>query len=179
MNTSALTAPTPSVPRWSSRSGTCRSWSEESIPPFSLPIRVLPRFPDDPGILKSSLFLSKIPNLPHFPGKRAPVKYKMRKVEERKRRRSAMDGHVPFPLLHGERKGGPMAKKRFLVMALIIFPALLAFGTGNGWAQLKVGDEAPSFSLPSSQGKLVDYYRDYYGKHHLVMTFFPAAFTPV
>jgi hypothetical protein len=72
-----------------------------------------------------------------------------------------------------------MAKKKFLVMALIVFPALLAFGTGNGWAQLKVGDETPSFSLPSSQGKLVDYYRDYYGKHHLVMTFFPAAFTPV
>jgi len=72
-----------------------------------------------------------------------------------------------------------MAMKKFLVMALIVFPALLAFGTGNGWAQPKVGDEAPSFSLPSSQGKLVDYYRDYYGKHHLVMTFFPAAFTPV
>ena len=55
-----------------------------------------------------------------------------------------------------------MAKKKFLVMALIVLPALLAFGTGNGWAQLKVGDEAPSFSLPSSQGKLVDYYGDYY-----------------
>ena len=56
---------------------------------------------------------------------------------------------------------------------------LLAFAAGNAWAELKVGDEAPSFSLPSSQGKLVDYYKDYYGKHHLVMTFFPAAFTPV
>ena len=43
----------------------------------------------------------------------------------------------------------------------------------------KVGDEAFSFTLPSSQGKLVDYYKDYYGKAHLVMTFFPAAFTPV
>ncbi len=72
-----------------------------------------------------------------------------------------------------------MAKKKFLVMALIVFPAVLALATGFGWAQLKVGDEAPSFSLPSSQGKLVDYYKEYYGKHHLVMTFFPAAFTPV
>ena len=54
-----------------------------------------------------------------------------------------------------------------------------ALTMGNAWAQLKVGDEAPSFTLPSSQGKLVDYYKDYYGKHHLVMTFFPAAFTPV
>ncbi len=72
-----------------------------------------------------------------------------------------------------------MAKKKFLVMALIVFPALLFCATGSVWAQLKVGDEAPSFTLPSSQGKLVDYYKDYYGKHHLVMTFFPAAFTPV
>jgi hypothetical protein len=92
------------------------------------------------------------------------------------------DGRIRFLPSSGWRKkakGGPMSKKRFLVMALIVFPAFLAFGTGDGWAQLKVEDEAPSFSLPSSQGKLVDYYRDYYGKHHLVMTFFPAAFTPV
>ena len=72
-----------------------------------------------------------------------------------------------------------MAKKKFLVMALIVLSAFLALGMGNGWAQLKVGGEAPSFTLPSSQGKLVDYYKDYYGKHHLIMTFFPAAFTPV
>jgi len=72
-----------------------------------------------------------------------------------------------------------MARKKLLILALVVFPALLVFATGNGSAQLKVGDEAPSFSLPSSQGKLVDYYKDYYGKHHLVMTFFPAAFTPV
>ena len=72
-----------------------------------------------------------------------------------------------------------MAKKKFPVMALIVLSAFLALGMGNGWAQLKVGDEAPSFTLPSSQGKLVDYYKDYYGKHHLIMTFFPAAFTPV
>ena len=72
-----------------------------------------------------------------------------------------------------------MAKKKFFFMALIALPVFLAFGMGNGWAQLKVKNEAPSFSLPSSQKKLVDYYKDYYGKHHLVMTFFPAAFTPV
>ena len=63
-----------------------------------------------------------------------------------------------------------------LAMSILL---LLAFARGNAWAQLKVGDEAPSFTLPTSQGKLADYYKDYYGKHHLVMTFFPAAFTPV
>ena len=72
-----------------------------------------------------------------------------------------------------------MCKKTVLksvAMGILLF---LAFAMGNAWAQVKVGDEAPSFTLPSSQDRLVDYYKDYYGKHHLVMTFFPAAFTPV
>lgn len=42
-----------------------------------------------------------------------------------------------------------------------------------------VGMDAPDFSLPSQQDRLVDYERDYYGKHNLILTFFPAAFTPV
>ena len=71
-----------------------------------------------------------------------------------------------------------MHKKTILVLAMAgIFVSM--FAVGSAWAQLKVGDEAPSFTLPSSQDKVVDYYKDYYGKHHLVMTFFPAAFTPV
>jgi hypothetical protein len=71
-----------------------------------------------------------------------------------------------------------MHKKTILALAMAgIFISM--FAMGNAWAQLKVGDEAPSFTLPSSQDKLVDYYKDYYGKYHLVMTFFPAAFTPV
>jgi len=56
---------------------------------------------------------------------------------------------------------------------------VLCLAIGNAWAELKVGDEAPAFTLPSSQDRLVDYYKDYYGKHHLIITFFPAAFTPV
>ena len=43
----------------------------------------------------------------------------------------------------------------------------------------KVGERAPNFSLVSDAGTLVDYDRDYYGRHHLILTFFPAAFTPV
>jgi alkyl hydroperoxide reductase subunit AhpC len=43
----------------------------------------------------------------------------------------------------------------------------------------RVGDRAPIFSVPTSQGTLADYDLDYYGKHHLVLTFVPAAFTPV
>jgi hypothetical protein len=76
------------------------------------------------------------------------------------------------------KKGGHMRKKTIYALAMAgIFISM--FAMGNAWAQVKVGDEAPSFTLPSSQDKMVDYYKDYYGKHHLVMTFFPAAFTPV
>jgi hypothetical protein len=78
-----------------------------------------------------------------------------------------------------------MRRKTALALALLGVPIVLAMAMGNAWADIstpfspgKVGDEAFSFVLPSSQGKLVDYYKDYYGKYHLVMTFFPAAFTP-
>lgn len=71
-------------------------------------------------------------------------------------------------------------------MLIYFLPALMILGGGNLFADsaapslpgLKIGDEAPWFTLPSSEDRLVDYYKDYYGKHHLVMTFFPAAFTP-
>ena len=72
-----------------------------------------------------------------------------------------------------------MHKKTFFALAMVGIPLLVISAIGNAWADLKVGDEAPSFTLPSSQDKLVDYYQDYYGKHHLIITFFPAAFTPV
>lgn len=42
-----------------------------------------------------------------------------------------------------------------------------------------VGEKTPLFSAATSQDSLVDYNRDFYGRHHLVLTFFPAAFTPV
>ncbi|NIQ92927.1 MAG: hypothetical protein GWO11_00980 [Desulfuromonadales bacterium] len=42
-----------------------------------------------------------------------------------------------------------------------------------------VGERAPIFSLVSDSGALIEYDKDYYGRHHLVLTFFPAAFTPV
>lgn len=66
-----------------------------------------------------------------------------------------------------------------LVMAvaacLLAVPAL---AEGPTAIQL-MGQDMPDFSLPSNQGRLVNYEKDYYGKHHLILTFFPAAFTPV
>ncbi len=79
-----------------------------------------------------------------------------------------------------------MLKKGFFFTAWMGIPIFLFLALGNAWADsagpfspVKVGDEAFSFTLPSSEGRLVDYYKEYYGKYHLVMTFFPAAFTPV
>ena len=72
-----------------------------------------------------------------------------------------------------------MSKKALLTSVMMGVTFVLCLAIGNAWAELKVGDEAPAFTLPSSQDRLVDYYKDYYGKHHLIITFFPAAFTPV
>jgi hypothetical protein len=72
-----------------------------------------------------------------------------------------------------------MHTKKTWASALLIISALLILPLGNAGAELKVGDEAPAFVLPSSQDRLVDYYKDYYGKYHLIITFYPAAFTPV
>jgi hypothetical protein len=75
-----------------------------------------------------------------------------------------------------------MKKSLWLSIYGIVF---LLMASGISWADepafssLKIGRDAPWFTLPSSEGRLVDYAKDYFGKHHLVMTFFPAAFTPV
>ena len=42
-----------------------------------------------------------------------------------------------------------------------------------------VGRETLNFTLPSTQDRLINYADEYYGKHYLIITFFPAAFTPV
>lgn len=58
------------------------------------------------------------------------------------------------------------------LIALFVAPA---FAQGSGL----VGSRTMNFTLPSQLGGLVGYGERYYGKHHLVVTFFPAAFTPV
>jgi peroxiredoxin len=46
----------------------------------------------------------------------------------------------------------------------------------QGSTTLKVGDAAPDFTLPSTQGKPVTL-SEYKGKKNVVLAFFPAAFT--
>ena len=58
--------------------------------------------------------------------------------------------------------------------------AILATGLfaqqGPPSSTLKVGDKAPDFTLPSTQGGTV-HLADYIGKSTVVLAFFPAAFT--
>ncbi len=71
----------------------------------------------------------------------------------------------------------------FLAMATMLLG--IVFSTSVFAAQerpdlsKKIGDRSPIFSVATSQDYLASYDRDYYGKHHLILTFFPAAFTPV
>ncbi len=67
-------------------------------------------------------------------------------------------------------------------MPLIILILFLA-GHSSSLAQSKkmslIGKEILNFTLPSSQDRLINYADEYYGKYHLILTFFPAAFTPI
>jgi peroxiredoxin len=68
-----------------------------------------------------------------------------------------------------------MRKLRFLVLATAAASALLA-QINPPKTQLKVGDEAPDFTLPSTTGQPVKL-SDFRGKKNVVLAFFPAAFT--
>jgi peroxiredoxin Q/BCP len=49
-------------------------------------------------------------------------------------------------------------------------------GGGSGPVELKVGDEAPDFTLPGSDGRSY-HLGDYRGKRAVVIAWFPKAFT--
>ena len=73
-----------------------------------------------------------------------------------------------------------MSKKilpKYLLLSWVVLLLLPLSSFGAKEPQL-IGTVTPNFSLPSSQDKLVNYVDDYYGKYHLIITFFPAAFTP-
>ena len=61
---------------------------------------------------------------------------------------------------------------------LLLFFLLLSNAEAAKKVEL-VGRETLNFTLPSTQDRLINYADEYYGKHYLIMTFFPAAFTPV
>ncbi len=75
-----------------------------------------------------------------------------------------------------------MRKKVFDRWILFSLFFLFLFLFSNAEAAKKVeliGRETLNFTLPSTHDRLINYADEYYGKHHLIITFFPAAFTPV
>jgi len=75
-----------------------------------------------------------------------------------------------------------MGKNLFNSVILALILMVYLFSTSPAAAQKKgdiVGREILNFTLPSTQDRLINYADEYYGKHHLIMTFFPAAFTPI
>jgi hypothetical protein len=75
-----------------------------------------------------------------------------------------------------------MRKKYVYQGIFIAFLILLLLSPSQSIAKKKVelvGREILNFTLPSTQDRLITYADEYYGKHHLVITFFPAAFTPI
>jgi len=63
-------------------------------------------------------------------------------------------------------------------LSLAVFLLLpLATALANDGESL-IGEEVSFFTLPSSEDRAINYLNEYYGKHHLILTFFPAAFTP-
>jgi len=74
------------------------------------------------------------------------------------------------------RSKSPLTWLYLLLLAIFILPpASLA----EKKEKSLVGEETLYFSLPSTHDRLISYLNDYYGKHYLIITFFPAAFTPV
>jgi peroxiredoxin len=59
---------------------------------------------------------------------------------------------------------------------------LLLLPLSNVEAQEKVelvDKETLNFTLPSTLDRVINYANEYYGKYHLIITFFPAAYTPI
>ena len=75
-----------------------------------------------------------------------------------------------------------MQKKTGYVSILVLFLAfsLLPLSAARAQkAEQLIGRETLNFTLPSTKDRLINYAEEYYGKHHVIITFFPAAFTPV
>ena len=62
------------------------------------------------------------------------------------------------------------------MLALMLALALPAASPAAAADRLKVGDPAPAFALPATDGKTVQL-SDYAGKKEVVLAFFPKAFT--
>lgn len=71
-----------------------------------------------------------------------------------------------------------MAVRNWLKLGLTMVLGVVAAGAGQAQTSvdLKVGDQAPNFALPGSDGKTHSL-ADYKGKSAVVVAWFPKAFT--
>ncbi len=74
-------------------------------------------------------------------------------------------------------------KKKFiqpLTFLALLFFSLLIIENVEGQKKLDlIGRETVHFTLPSTEDRAINYSEEYYGKYNLIITFFPAAFTPL
>ncbi len=89
-------------------------------------------------------------------------------------------GHLAVGNRQNEGKERVLMGKWIFLRIVMVNVSFFFFGAieNAAAAELKVGDEAPGFIVASTLDKEVDYYRDYYGKHHLILTFIANAFGP-
>jgi hypothetical protein len=79
-----------------------------------------------------------------------------------------------------ERRNGMIKHQfRWIFFPLLLVMLLPLMSIGAEKKQSIVGREVLNFTLPSTHDRVINYADEYYGKHLLVLTFFPAAFTPV
>lgn len=73
-----------------------------------------------------------------------------------------------------------MKKLKFAGWVLLSLLFLLPLATVEGKKPVAlIGQEILNFTLPSTHDRVITYAEEYYGKHHLIITFFPAAYTPI
>ena len=73
-------------------------------------------------------------------------------------------------------------RKLFAVLCICLLLAVCLAFTSQAQAKGKtelIGKISVNWNLVSNDDKLINYGPEYYGKYYLIMTFFPAAYTPV
>jgi hypothetical protein len=73
-----------------------------------------------------------------------------------------------------------MRSRKYLGLLFVL--ALFLLPISNAGAQKQsvlIGREVLNFTLPSTHDRIINYAEEYYGKYHLTITFFPAAYTPI
>jgi hypothetical protein len=73
-------------------------------------------------------------------------------------------------------------KGKFMLLAFVFLLASSLLSVRDGQAAAKtglIGKTTIGWFLASTEDRLINYGPEYYDKNYLIMTFFPAAFTPV